>query len=501
MKLKFLVLLLSMSPFYMLAQKKGLSFFDINKLSSSSPSNLVVANDKVFFFAYENATGGEIYVYDGIGTPKLLHDLNPGTGSSTTVIDNTLKTVGDTLFFLTNPIFDKAIYKIMPGNPIAVKASECTHPLSFIPAKIVMGAFKNTIAYTTMTNDSMMALVKINPQSIIPDTLLQLPPHTLVREIIPCNDRIYITTFYGYHPNPTHFDLLCLYPTTNTIDTICTQNLQQGFTGNKIVYGNDLYFFFEDVQFGHELYKHDGITSPIRLTDLNPGPTHGASLNTINKISIYDNKVYFSGCVGIDVHQIAEYDILSKTTHFAPSSKYPHLFPKDIVSFNGKFYFTGGSSQTGSEVFVYDGANPPELLADIEPGYGSSMPSYLIHYKNKAELLFVATSINTIQRELYVYRDSTVSIEKSNSNIAATLYPNPTTQDAYLDVKLKEAQTMQVLVTDIRGRIVYNSKAQLYSTGSHTINLPVQQLPPGAYVYRIADKNGMLLQSGKLLKE
>jgi ELWxxDGT repeat protein len=71
-----------------------------------------------------------------------------------------------------------------------------------------------------------------------------------------------------------------------------------------------------------------------------------------------------------------------------------------LVSFNSKLYFVGNDSQYGQELFVYDGTNPPVMVADINPGSGSSSPRQLIVLNNL--LCFIASDgINYSQ--LYKY--------------------------------------------------------------------------------------------------
>ncbi len=61
----------------------------------SSPLDLTVVGDNLYFLAYTPDTGSELYVHDGTNT-TLVADLNPGTGDSS---PRQLTAVGDNLYF------------------------------------------------------------------------------------------------------------------------------------------------------------------------------------------------------------------------------------------------------------------------------------------------------------------------------------------------------------------------------------------------------------------
>lgn len=241
----------------------------------------------------------------------------------------------------------------------------------------------------------------------------------------------------------------------------------------------------------------DGSNPPENFTEsLIPGPASTVSFGHSLTYAYYNNGIYFIGGAGTSTTtcHLHSYNPVTKTLT-------NHVTMNQLLQGNNFIVYNDRLFYNADEHFMYESGSTHTHLSALNPAiitnwaFESAVINNRLYYSG-------ATNKTGVDLELFVLYDTTLNVRTiTKSSISITLYPNPTTQDAYLDVKLKEAQTMQVLVTDIRGRIVYNSKAQLYSTGSHTINLPVQQLPPDAYVYRIADENGMLLQSGKLLKE
>ena len=66
--------------------------------------------------------------------------------------------------------------------------------------------------------------------------------------------------------------------------------------------------------------------------------------------------------------------------------------PSKFLANNGKLYFVAYEGRVaparGSELWVYDGVNPPSIVADIRPGTGSSSPNYLMPFGG--EIIFSA---------------------------------------------------------------------------------------------------------------
>lgn len=95
-----------------------------------------------------------------------------------------------------------------------------------------------------------------------------------------------------------------------------------------------------------------------------------------------------------------------------------------------------------------------------------------------------------------------VSVEdKFTSEDAVTIYPNPTNGNTYLKVILGDATSLTALVKDITGKTVHKTPLALYSSGQTEIELPVKDLPVGTYVVSLANNNGKILWSGKLLRQ
>ncbi|HNB41128.1 MAG TPA: hypothetical protein PLG52_06490, partial [Anaerolineales bacterium] len=91
-----------------------------------------------------------------------------------------------------------------------------------------------------------------------------------------------------------------------------------------------------------------------------------------------------------------EADIVTGT--YGPSDSNPSY----MTEFNGKLYFNANADSTYDyELYVYDGVNPPSLVADIYPGKIGSYPMALAVFNNA--LYFGAYGSESQGTELWKY--------------------------------------------------------------------------------------------------
>ena len=73
------------------------------------------------------------------------------------------------------------------------------------------------------------------------------------------------------------------------------------------------------------------------------------------------------------------------------------------------------------------------------------------------------------------------SVPVLGANAVFTLYPNPATDLVRMNVAAPTDKALQLTLTDLSGRVVYNQMLQPY-TGQNTFELMVNDLPRGAYL-------------------
>ncbi len=62
------------------------------------------------------------------------------------------------------------------------------------------------------------------------------------------------------------------------------------------------------------------------------------------------------------------------------------------------------------------------------------------------------------------------------------VYPNPASSTAHIDVSLSTATELYITLTDMTGKVVYQNKVSVKSTGRHTIDVPTGTLAAGNYL-------------------
>jgi ELWxxDGT repeat protein len=97
-----------------------------------------------------------------------------------------------------------------------------------------------------------------------------------------------------------------------------------------------------------------------------------------------------------------EYDGLNPPKILGRGLKYDlsSIVSHQFTQMNHKFYFTGYEREHGKEPWVYDGSNPPAILADITEGSNSSAPLYFTAFGNK---LYFSAQDEIHGREIWVY--------------------------------------------------------------------------------------------------
>jgi streptogramin lyase len=86
---------------------------------------------------------------------------------------------------------------------------------------------------------------------------------------------------------------------------------------------------------------------------------------------------------------------------------------------------------------------------------------------------------------LTAVRKKTVGLNELNLNGLVTLYPNPTKGNSNLLLRLTQAETIHIMVTDIQGKVVVASMEYAGNAGNQEIELPTSTLQNGIYFVNI----------------
>jgi hypothetical protein len=71
------------------------------------------------------------------------------------------------------------------------------------------------------------------------------------------------------------------------------------------------------------------------------------------------------------------------------------------------------------------------------------------------------------------------------------IYPNPTSNEAQLQITLLESSDVSISVFNTIGQDIHHSISN-YNTGVNSVNLDVKDYPSGIYTLIISTKNGVI---------
>jgi hypothetical protein len=93
---------------------------------------------------------------------------------------------------------------------------------------------------------------------------------------------------------------------------------------------------------------------------------------------------------------------------------------------------------------------------------------------------------------------SVVSVQEPDPLVFdCRVYPNPTTDRLFLDIRYVSAERIRVYITDVHGKVVYEGN---HAGISNTIGIGMSAQPAGMYFLTITDNHQKLLGSYKIIK-
>ena len=488
--------------------QNGLTKYNINTKYSSHFHVPIVHNDILFFSAYADSIYGvEGCMYDNVNAPTITFDLYKGEFSG-----RFFPILGylDSIFFIGA---DKRIteYSVLKYDIVNDTVNLITDSNILVSSDVYAGA-GSKLYYTGHHRADTLGrhVFEYDISAGTIDTVFTLPftdslyPHK-VNKLTLYGNTLYINEGNGGYEN----GLYTYKSITKKLDTVVDQ-VKFEVSKNMAMLNNKVYFTMYDSLIGFELYEYDGANAPKLIADYNAGMHTTVIASEEYEMVAYNNEIYFTGFLApssSSVKALLKYS--PATNKISPVYPDTNYYQKEFVSthkfvYNNKLYMNGIAQFYGWELYVYDGTKPPYIAVEIAPENNHITKSAHIHdfILYKGDLFFGAHDANT-DNEMYRYNDSTLSITNitATSFLNITPYPNPTNDDAHLEVTLPQATSFIVQLTDMNGRVVYRSEQQLFSKGKHNITIPMRQLSAGTYVYSVINNRGILLGSGRLTRQ
>ena len=360
--------------------------------NDSAPDKFLLFNSALYFTAYDQRRGGELWRFDGTRAVRLT-DINPDLNDTIKIFPKSswpqeLTVMGNALYFSADggqsgipgpiPVPDYELWRyngttatllsnIHPD--VGTNHSSYPHQLKVFNNSLYFAADDGLNGYELWKHDGTRTLLfsNINPGGA--------ESSSFPKFFTPYKNALYFQAFDAAHG----FELWKTDGTT----TILVTNLNP--TGNALpefltVFKDALYFTADDGVNGFELWKYDGVSASIAA---NINPTGGSS---IKNLTVFQDKLYFAADDGVHGWELWKYDGASASM-VADLNPEGDGFPEQFTVLNNRFWLTASNSVAGYELFVTDG-NHVSLAADIIPGPISGFPLYLAPFNS--ELLFSA---------------------------------------------------------------------------------------------------------------
>jgi len=150
-------------------------------------------------------------------------------------------------------------------------------------------------------------------------------------------------------------------------------------------------------------------------------------------------------------------------------------------------------------------ANPIDLTGNVIHAYDECIFGSMSYTtNNKIHMVYQADPVPglAVRGDKTPYDDNQifyVNIDKSdigagihenqNNAVSMSIYPNPTSDYAYIDLNLAKSSVVSVIVTDLVGQQVMNKTMGQLSSGSHNLPIAVSSLKSGIYFFTVQAGN------------
>ncbi len=274
-------------------------------------------------------------------------------------------------------------------------------------------------------------------------------------------------------------------------------------TSTLIALDNKLYLVASSHKLGSQLYEYDGKSFSM-IEGFAKGEVDGVS-----GAVAYNGKIYFSGNKN-ETEELEEFNLYSYDPYTKNVEQITHYKRDKKTSFNpyyfhvaeDQLYFTAYEPNTELQLYTYNSNSNMVRRITNHKWEGENPQPILTQYHN-GSLYFKGNWGFTSNENIYHLNLNEQPTSIGNipyGNVTVTLQPNPVKDVATMNISLPHADKIHLSVVDMGGRLVHEHYT-ISTQQQHHIQIPMQHLPAGTYVYQLMSNNGQLLHSGQLIRE
>ncbi len=464
----------------------------------SYPSAFSDLNGAAYFSANDGALGHELWTSTGTsGSTALVKDLNPGPADSWPGVASSFTRVGSTLFFMAySNAHGYELWKtdgslagsvlvrdINPGPDGSTPLGQIDFngELVFRADDGLPASNHRELWRSDGTTNGTTILEDLNPTG-----------EGYPADFVILNGALLFTANDGTHGD----ELWRSDGTPEGTDLLVDINpgAISSRPGQLRVLDGTLYFVANDGVHGAELWRSDGTAGGTEMVvDLNP---MGSS--PISSLAVAGDQLFFVRMAAAFNHELWGSDGTAGGTAllraFTPSNYHPLV--ENLTDVEGTLYFSADDGVHGVELWKSDGTSAGTVLAaDIWPGdlWSSSSPSYLTNIEGT---LYFAANDGVHGNELCAIHGAAAGVAELGAGPISTLRllpaaPNPFRGVTALRFDLDAPAAVRLQIFDVAGRLVREIlPGDRLEAGRHAVdwdgrNASGRDLASGIYVYQV----------------
>jgi ELWxxDGT repeat protein len=314
-------------------------------MTRKQPANLT--DNALYFTAFTEEAGTELYQLDpGSHTPILI-DINPGPGDSFTpgLTPDFTKFNGQVYFAATTAETGRELYRLAPDGTPTLVADLNPGPGDTFSTDITpdFTKFNGHLYFAAGSVETGFELYKLAPNGTV--TLIDIEGTNSfgLFEFTEFNNKLYFSAL----SDQTGFELYELSPGHKTPRLIDIEPEGSSFPNGFTKFNGQLYFQATTAATGAELYRLGRDGTPTLVADIVPGPD-GSGPGGFTKVN---NKLYFTATTaenGFELYELSPGHKTPRLIDINPGAE--SSFAGGFTEFNGRLYFTASTAATGSEL-------------------------------------------------------------------------------------------------------------------------------------------------------